>query len=297
MSFNAPFSCALKHSAPFDFKATTIIAVLDQPTSFFLVLALVLTVGCLSILIPVFVPKYVYRHRKEVASRQGALSDFTGMGKYSFAAQASRNIYSQASSRNIYSQASSRPIDVPGSSRALNVSSRHLSSIALSEEVSIEETMPRSMDWSATQHMNLRNISGNTILSGITRQGSAFFASEPQPVRRLSRESSARPRSRRTLSADAAVLLANPKRSPPPGNMDNLPIDKSSVHSLPAPNHGQKNARNTSPNRNCSPSQFSRNAGKSPEKTPPLIRAPSAPSLGENNKRVLLAPSPLVSCE
>jgi len=52
--------------------ATTIVAVLDQPTAFFFVMTMIVCIACMSILLPVFVPKYLQRHAKEGTGRKTA---------------------------------------------------------------------------------------------------------------------------------------------------------------------------------------------------------------------------------
>lgn len=48
----------------------TLFAVMDDPTSFFLVSSLAMCIGCMSVLVPVFLPKYLQRHTKEPTRRQ-----------------------------------------------------------------------------------------------------------------------------------------------------------------------------------------------------------------------------------
>ena len=59
-------------SSFFILTGTTIVAVLTNPTAFFLVSSLVLCMGCLSILLPVFWPKYMQRNKKEQTGRQAS---------------------------------------------------------------------------------------------------------------------------------------------------------------------------------------------------------------------------------
>ena len=50
--------------------AITLLAVMDNPTAFFLLSSIVICVGCLSILLPIFIPKYLERHTKEPSKRK-----------------------------------------------------------------------------------------------------------------------------------------------------------------------------------------------------------------------------------
>ncbi|CAB9526106.1 Gamma-aminobutyric acid (GABA) B receptor [Seminavis robusta] len=50
--------------------AIPMVAVMEDPTSFFVVSTLVIVIGCLSILLPVFLPKYWQRHAKEPKGRK-----------------------------------------------------------------------------------------------------------------------------------------------------------------------------------------------------------------------------------
>ena len=64
----------------FGFLAVAIVAVMDDPTAFFLVSTLILCIGCLSILLPVFVPKWLQRHTEAPKGRK-ANSLFTRRSK------------------------------------------------------------------------------------------------------------------------------------------------------------------------------------------------------------------------
>lgn len=196
-------------------------------------------------LVPVFVPKYVQRNKQDAVARtRSSVSDFNGMGRYSFANQTSRHaIYSHATG------SSRHPSDHQGSSRMFNTSSRHLSSPALSEES--VDTLPRMvepnrMDASAS---SLRSADRNGFIASVTRQSTVFFASEPQPVRRTSRETSAsvspipRRTYRRTFSADAASFGASARKSQA-SYAGNQSLEQGSMHSLPTRRTHTKKLRN-----------------------------------------------------
>ena len=52
------------------FAAITLLSVMDNPTTFYLLSSFVICIGCLSILVPLFLPKYLERHTQEPTLRE-----------------------------------------------------------------------------------------------------------------------------------------------------------------------------------------------------------------------------------
>jgi len=64
----------LSMSETFILGATTIVAVMDNPTGLFLVVSILISIVCLSILLPMFVPKYHQRNKSEREMRESIQS-------------------------------------------------------------------------------------------------------------------------------------------------------------------------------------------------------------------------------
>ncbi|CAB9510575.1 Gamma-aminobutyric acid (GABA) B receptor [Seminavis robusta] len=179
----------------FALGATTLLAVLDNPTARFVVMSLVLTIASCAILIPLFLPKYFQRNVVESVGRKSSgVSNYAGMSKYDFREPPSDPMQPAPRLSGLSQDESITDLGALSGGKEL-ARSNHDSHGPFDDSKSFDSSMGSFFKTPSVQQLQYLHKNMNASIQNMNQsvnqgikdiQNSAFFASEPMPIKRTS---------------------------------------------------------------------------------------------------------------